>query len=69
MGYSFPSQDRQASIAREIKMGDYCLMSDLYEKIIEILESLPSEHEIWKDDNIEQLIDEMSRIKLEKEIK
>ena len=44
-------------------------MSDLYEKIIEILESLPSEHEIWKDDNIEQLIDEMSRIKLEKEIK
>ena len=44
-------------------------MTNLYEKIIEILESLPSEHEIWKDDNIEQLIDEMSRIKLEKEIK
>ena len=43
-------------------------MADLYSKILQLLESLPVDHEIFEDDRMDKLIEEIERIKKEKEL-
>ena len=43
-------------------------MADLHSKILQLLESLPVDHEIFENDHIDKLIEEIERIKKEKEL-